>query len=174
MITPEAFTDDKPWQDRSGALDEVAVADGIAGVRLLRLVRNSDGRGNLTVLGSDTRDPGFAAPHVYLVTAEPGSLRAWVFHRRQSDRLAFLDGDFRVVLYDLRPDSATCGRLQVLDVGAANPVQVTIPPLVVHGVQNRGATTAIFVNMPTRAYDPAAPDKARLRHPHPGIPHVFD
>jgi dTDP-4-dehydrorhamnose 3,5-epimerase len=62
----------------------------------------------------------------------------------------------------------------VLDVGAENPVLLTIPPLVVHGVQNRGAADVQFVNMPTRAYDPARPDKARLPYGHPGIPYVFD
>jgi dTDP-4-dehydrorhamnose 3,5-epimerase len=44
---------------------------------------------------------------------------------------------------------------------------------VVHGVQNRGSENAYFINMPTRAYDPAAPDKSRLPANHPGIPYVF-
>lgn len=135
---------------------------------------NSDGRGTLTVLMSDTYQPGISTPHVYHVLAEAGSVRAWVYHKRQHDQLAFLTGDFRVVLYDLRPESATYGRLNVLEVGADNPVQVTIPPRVVHAVQNRGAAPAHFVNMPTRAYDPAHPDKSRLPQGHPGIPFSFD
>ena len=174
MITPDDFEDDKAWTDTTGALAEITVPEQIAGVRLHRLVSNRDGRGTLTVLGSEHYHPGFAAPHVYQVTAAAGSIRAWVFHKRQSDRLAYLAGTIRVVLYDIRPGSPTFGHLNVLDVGAANPVAITIPPLVVHGVQNRGDADAQFLNMPTRAYDPGNPDKSRLPYGHPGIPYVFD
>jgi dTDP-4-dehydrorhamnose 3,5-epimerase len=85
-----------------------------------------------------------------------------------------MQGSFRVVLYDLRPDSPTYGVLNVLDVGAANKLQLTIPPFVVHAVQNLGDEDAFFVNMPTRAYDPANPDKSRLPKDHPGIPYRFE
>jgi dTDP-4-dehydrorhamnose 3,5-epimerase len=174
MIAPEDFADDAPWPDASGALADIDIPDPIAGVRLQRLVTHHDGRGDLTVLASAQYDADFATPHVYLVTAAAGSVRAWVFHRRQWDRLAYRHGTVRVVLFDIRPDSPTRGRLNVLDLGAANPALLTIPPFVAHGVQNRGAQEVTFVNMPTRAYDPAYPDKSRLKHPHPGVPYVFD
>jgi dTDP-4-dehydrorhamnose 3,5-epimerase len=61
-----------------------------------------------------------------------------------------------------------------LDVGAANKVMLTIPPFVVHAVQNRGDEDAIFINMPTRAYDPANPDKARVAWNDPRIPYRFE
>ena len=142
-------------------------------MRLQRLRTHADYRGDLTVLLSDLREPIVSPPHVYLVSAAPGSVRAWVYHKRQFDRLAYTNGDIRVVLYDLRKESPTYGGLNILDVGIANKVLLTIPPRVVHGVQNRGAETATFVNMPTRAYDPTDPDKARLRQDHPGIPYRF-
>jgi dTDP-4-dehydrorhamnose 3,5-epimerase len=174
MIAIADFIDDTGWNDTTGALAEIAVPDAIDGVRLHRLVRNRDGRGNLTVLGSDHYQQAFSAPHVYLVTAAAQSVRAWVIHKIQSDRLALFSGTIRVVLYDIRPASPTYGKLNVLDVGADNPAVLTIPPFVVHGVQNRGDTDAQFVNMPTKAYNPADPDKARLPKDHPGIPYVFD
>lgn len=168
------FIDDTPWQESTPALQPIIIPDQIEGVELRRLVTHGDGRGDLTVLFSRHYVPEATAPHVYLVNATAGSLRAWVYHRRQSDRLAFLNGTFRVVLYDLRPESPTKGGLNVLDVGADNPVQVTIPPFVAHAVQNRGSESAFFVNMPTNHYDPANPDKARIRKDHPGIPYSFD
>jgi len=168
------FVDDAPWVPDTQLLVDVVIDNQIAGVRLQRLCSNADVRGALTVLGSDLQDPSFAAPHVYHVLSEPGSVRAWVYHRLQSDRLAYLIGDFRVVLFDARSDSATSGQMNVLDVGAANPLQLTIPPYVVHGVQNRGQTVSWFINMPTRSYDPARPDKSRVRADHPGIPYRFD
>jgi dTDP-4-dehydrorhamnose 3,5-epimerase len=174
MIRLEDFTDDDAWDRPLDAFHEVTVANQIQGVRLHRLVCRPDSRGDLTVLSSDHFEPGFSAPHVYLVTAASGSIRAWVYHKRQSDRLAYTNGQFRVVLYDARPGSPTMGVLNLLDVGAANRILLTIPPFVIHGVQNRGDAQAHFVNMPTRAYDPSRPDKSRLPHGHPGIPYVFD
>ena len=172
-VTLDDFQDDTPWQETERVHALLTIPDQIDGVEMRRLCTHGDNRGDLTVLLSDRYVPGASTPHVYLVTAEPGSVRAWVFHRRQSDRLAFTNGDFRVVLYDLRPESRTFGVLNVLDLGGANRIQLTIPPFVVHGVQNRGTTAASFVNMPTNAYHEATPDKARLAQNHPGIPYVF-
>lgn len=172
-LSLDDFVDDKPWADDIALLEDITIEDQIDGVRLQRLHTRADGRGDLTVLLSDLNEKIAPAPHVYWVTAEAGSIRAWVFHKRQFDRLAYTNGDIRVVLYDLRPGSPTHGKLNILDVGAANKVALTIPPFVIHGVQNRGKHTATFINMPTRAYDPAHPDKSRLPFDHPGIPYRF-
>ena len=174
MIALEDFKDDRPWHPDTVPFADVAIPDQIAGVRLQRLTTNADGRGDLTVLMSHLYDDSALTPHIYLVTAAARSVRAWVYHKRQSDRLAYTQGTIRVVLFDLRPASATYRTLNILDVGAANKVLLTIPPFVVHGVQNRADEDAQFINMPTRAYDPASPDKSRLAAGHPGIPYVFD
>lgn len=174
LLGLDDFKEDTPWIPDGEEFPEIRIADQIDGVALRRLQTKADGRGELTVLMSDRFGAQFQTPHVYLVTAAARSVRAWVYHRRQSDRLAYTMGRLRVVLYDLRPDSATYGVVNVIDVGAANKVLVTIPPFVVHGVQNRGDEDAFFVNMPTRAYDPANPDKSRVPVDHPGIPYVFE
>lgn len=173
LLSLEDFEDDKPWQEKTPLLDDVGIEDQIDGVRMQRLRTHADHRGDLTVLLSNLREAIEPPPHVYLVSAAPGSVRAWVYHKRQSDRLAYTNGDLRVVLYDLRKESPTYGALNILDVGSANKVLLTVPARVVHGVQNRGSETATFINMPTRAYDPAHPDKSRLRHDHPGVPYRF-
>src|SRR5262245_30109449 len=173
MLSLNEFVDDSPWVD-DPFLQEFRIDNQIEGVRFNRLVTHEDERGDLTVLISDLNKTIAPIPHVYLVTAAPGAIRAWVYHKRQSDRLAFTNGSLRFVLYDLRPQSTTYGGLNVIDVGESNKILLTIPPEVVHGVQNRGLTAATFVNMPTRAYDPAHPDKSRLPRNHPGIPYVFD
>lgn len=173
QATLEDFVDDAPWADDIQPLQDVTIDNMIQGVRLQRLVTRTDDRGDLTVLFSDLHHQVDPSPHVYLVTAEPGSIRAWVYHRQQSDRLAFCSGLFRVVLYDLRPDSPTKGTVNVMDLGAENKILLTIPPFVVHGVENIGSTASQFVNMPTKAYDPRNPDKSRVRWNHPGIPYQF-
>ena len=174
MLSLGEFVDDSPWVEDVPLLQEFRIDNQIDGVRLNRLLTREDKRGDLTVLISDLNEVIAPVPHAYLVTAAPGSIRAWVYHKRQSDRLACTNGSMRVVLYDLRPQSPTYRELNVIDVGGSNRVLLTIPPEVVHGVQNRGLTAATFLNMPTRAYDPAHPDKSRLPYNHPGIPYVFD
>jgi dTDP-4-dehydrorhamnose 3,5-epimerase len=174
MLTLADFRDDEPWQPDADEFAEVRIENQILGVEMRRLASHADGRGDLTVLMSDRFGDGWRTPHAYLVTAAAKSVRAWVYHRRQSDRLAYFMGQFRVVLYDLRPDSPTHGTLNVLDLGAANKVLLTIPPFVVHGVQNLGEAPAQFINMPTRAYDPANPDKSRVSADHPGVPYRFE
>ena len=175
MLSLSDFQDDKPWTDDDVPLTDIDIPDQIEGVRIQRLVTHADPRGDLTVLLSTqygSFDP--LPPQVYWVRAAPGSIRAWVYHRRQSDRLALTNGTIRVVLIDLRKDGATYGKMNILDVGTKNPVLLTIPPLVVHGVENRGKEVAAFINMPTQAYNPANPDKARLRFDHPDIPYRFE
>ncbi|MBA3909449.1 MAG: polysaccharide biosynthesis protein [Rhodobacter sp.] len=174
MITLADFKDDAPWTPDPDDFAEVRIDNQIDGVEMRRLSAKADGRGDLTVLMSDRFGTQYRTPHVYLVRATARSVRAWVYHKRQWDRLAYTSGTLRIVLYDLRPESPTYKGLNVLDLGAANKVMLSIPPLVVHGVQNLGDEEAYFVNMPTRAYDPGYPDKSRLPIDHPGISYRFE
>lgn len=127
-----------------------------------QLQAGSDDRGDLFELLT-TRD-GTIEPivHVYQVWAEPGSIRAWVYHANQTDRLCFTGGSFQVALYDLRPESRTAGAIASIIVGRGTPVQLTIAPLVAHGVRNIGTERASFINLPTDIYHYDAPDKCRL------------
>lgn len=174
MLRLEDFVEDTPWQPPGAEFAELRIADQIHGVELRRLTTIADGRGDLTVLLSDRFGKAFRTPHVYLVTTAARSIRAWVYHKRQSDRLAYVNGRLRIVLYDLRPDSPSYQALNVIDAGADNKILLTIPPFVVHAVQNLGDEDAFFINMPTRAYDPAHPDKSRVPKDHPGIPYRFE
>lgn len=148
--------------------------DLIDGVSVTALLPHSDERGSLTELLTTRDGPIEPIVHVYQVTALAGSIRAWVYHSRQFDRLAFTTGRFRVALYDIRPESPTRGRLNVFVLGREQPGLLRIPPRVVHGVQNIGTETATFINLPTTAYDPKAPDKRRLAQRDPRIPFSFD
>lgn len=147
-------------------------ADLIDGVTVTPLVSHADNRGALTELMT-TRD-GLQEPivHVYQVEAKAGSIRGWVYHRHQFDRLAFTRGRIRVALFDMRQDSPTFNKLSVLILGEERPSLLRIPPFVVHAVQNLGED-AIFINMPTRVYDPRDPDKCRLPIDDPRIPFSF-
>jgi dTDP-4-dehydrorhamnose 3,5-epimerase len=156
---PENFTQDRPRPIASPT--RITEGTTIDGVVLARLGANTDRRGTLIELLT-TRDEAIEPiVHVYQVIAAAGSIRAWVYHKWQNDRLHFTLGDFEVRLLDIRPDSAKRGELMVLRLGHNMPCRLTIPPLVAHSVRNLGDSAAAFVNMPTRIYDPANPDKFR-------------
>jgi dTDP-4-dehydrorhamnose 3,5-epimerase len=174
MLELDEFMGDTGWTPEQTPFLDITSENQIEDVIMQRLNTYSDPRGDLTVLMSDTYDATHKAPHVYLVTCAAKSVRAWVYHKHQHDRLAFTQGDLRVVLYDLRKESPTYGNLNVLDVGANNKLLLTIPPFVVHGVQNRGELAAQFINTPTKAYDPASPDKWRVPKGTPEIPYTFE
>lgn len=177
LVRLEDFVPDRPYAPTAPATPApppAPEAGAIDGVLIDPLSFHPDGRGRLVELLTARHGPIEPIVHVYRVFAGPGSVRAWVFHERQADRLTLVEGAFRIALIDLRPESPTHGRVQVVDAGAARPVRLTIPPRVVHGVKNVGEAEASFVNLPTRAWDPTNPDKARLPYDHPGIPFRFE
>jgi dTDP-4-dehydrorhamnose 3,5-epimerase len=156
------------------ALSPANGSELIDGVIATAVIPKTDPRGALFELLT-TRDASIdPIVHVYQVVAEPGSIRAWVYHRHQNDRLVYTNGCFEVVLYDIRPDSPTMNTLNVFHIGEEQPCLLDIPPFVIHGVCNTGATSAFFMNMPTHVYDPDAPDKHRLPWNDPRIPYAFD
>jgi dTDP-4-dehydrorhamnose 3,5-epimerase len=170
----EDFKPDQPMTSAKSAAAPIHTADMIDGVSVTPLAFNSDSRGSLSELLTTRHSAIEPIVHVYQVTAEPGSVRAWVYHRFQYDRLAFVNGRIRVVLYDIRPDSPTRNMLNVLILGRDQPGLLRIPPYVIHAVQNIGPETTTFVNLPTKAWDPSAPDKSRLDENDPRIPFNFN
>jgi dTDP-4-dehydrorhamnose 3,5-epimerase len=168
----EDFKGDTPWTPSQSALG--TLPGKLEGVLLSPLIVNADKRGHLVELMTESEEQYVPPVHIYHVFAEPGSVRAWVYHKRQHDRLHFAHGQFRVVLFDLRPESSTYHQIEILDVGRDNPCRLVIPPFVAHGVQNSGTELASFVNMPTRSYNHANPDKSRIPANHPGIPYSFE
>jgi dTDP-4-dehydrorhamnose 3,5-epimerase len=170
--TIDKFIQDAPRQiARSEPIVDSASIDGVV---LERLSPNTDERGELIELLTTRDGPIEPIVHVYQVIAAPGSLRGWVYHKRQHDRLLFTLGDFEVQLFDIRPDSPTFAKHMVLRLGAAHRRRLTIPPLVAHSVRNAGDTAAAFVNAPTRAYDPADPDKFRYHGSVEGLGRIDD
>jgi dTDP-4-dehydrorhamnose 3,5-epimerase len=112
--------------------------------------------------------------YVYQISILPGVVKGWVVHRRQDDRLFVVRGRLRFGLYDDRVDSPTYRMLNVLTVTDRHRALVVIPRGVYHGIENVGTDEALYLNMPTRAYDHADPDKYRLPIHNSMIPFVFE
>ena len=90
---------------------------------------------------------------VYVSQTLPGVTRGPHEHVDQTDGFAFIGpSDFKLFLWDSRPNSPTEGKRMVVLVGESNPVAVWIPPGVVHAYRNVGTLPGLVYNSPNRLY----------------------
>ena len=99
----------------------------------------------------------------------PELIKAFHWHKKQWDYWDVVQGNARVVLVDLRSESATCGRIQTLILGENSPAMVAIPPYVAHGYQVLDLRDVVLNYYVTEPYDPAAPDEGRIAWNDPRI-----
>jgi dTDP-4-dehydrorhamnose 3,5-epimerase len=97
----------------------------------------------------------------------PGTIKAFHFHKRQTDCWVPLEGMLQVALVDFRPQSPTFGVRNTLYAGTLNRWQLLIPPGVGHGYKVIGTTPAILVYLTDRFYDPE--DEGRIPYDDPKI-----
>ncbi len=137
-------------------------------VKPLRLI--PDERGWLMeVLRSD--DEHFVKfGQVYVSGTYPGVVKAWHYHKRQTDFFACVAGMVKLVLMDTRDGSPTRGAVNEFFIGEQNPQLVRVPNLVYHGWKCISAGTALVVNVPTEPYRYADPDEFRVE-PHGALPY---
>ncbi|HEY7210109.1 MAG TPA: dTDP-4-dehydrorhamnose 3,5-epimerase family protein [Bryobacteraceae bacterium] len=90
----------------------------------------------------------------------PGIIKAFHFHRHQTDYWVPTAGLLQVALVDLRRESKTFGAKNTLYVGALRPWQIRIPPGVAHGYKVIGEQPSVLVYITNRLYNPQ--DEGRI------------
>jgi len=106
---------------------------------------------------------------IYFSTVHPGAIKGWHIHKRMVLNYAVPHGCIKLVLYDDRAESATCGQLQEIFLGLDNYCLVTVPPLVWKGFKGVGTETAIVANCASIPHDP---DEIERKSPFdPSIPY---
>lgn len=154
--------------------DGEVITELIDGVKTRKARTVIDYRGELIEMwNADWAFDEEDVPYVYHVVTAPGSVRAWVVHLNQVDRLYYPSGRIQVVLYDARDGSPTQGKINEFYFGEARRALLRIPPGVYHGVRNVGNEDAWFINMPSMPYRHDDPDKYRLPLDSPEIPFRF-
>ena len=99
---------------------------------------------------------------VYMTTAYPGIIKAWHYHKLQSDNLTCIKGKILLAIYDPRENSPTYGELNDFIISLDNPKLIHIPPGIYHGFKNVGESEAIVVNTITKPYNHDNPDEYRV------------
>ena len=102
----------------------------------------------------------------------PGIIKAFHFHKYQTDYWVAAAGLLQVALVDLRLDSKTYGVKNTLYVGALRPWQLLIPPGVAHGYKVIGEQPSVLVYITNRTYDPC--DEGRIPHNDTGIAYDWE
>ena len=110
---------------------------------------------------------------VYITTAYPGVVKAWHFHKKQTDNFTCVYGKMRVVLYDAREDSPTKGEIMEFILDENNRILISVPPEVYHGFKAEGNETAYFLSIPNLPYNYKEPDEHRLPPDSKEIPYKW-
>lgn len=128
------------------------VDTGIEHVLLRELKRFEDKRGWLAEFHRmDEIDHSPAMG--YFSTTWPGVARGPHEHALQTDLFVFAGpGDFRVYLYDNRPESPTHGAAYDAVFGASRPASLVVPPRVIHAYRCVSDVPGLVANLPDKLY----------------------
>jgi len=102
----------------------------------------------------------------------PGTIKAFHFHRLQTDLWVPAQGMFQVALVDMRPDSPTYGVKNTMYVGSLKPWQIRIPPGVGHGYKVVGENPAFLVYVTDCLYNPK--DEGRIAYDDSAIAYDWE
>jgi len=146
----------------------------IDGVKVKQLRFNCDERGRLMELFRSDWAEFVKFGQVYMTTAYPGAVKAWHYHKIQTDTFICVKGMMKVVLYDSRNGSKTKGEVMEIFMGEHNPVLIQIPPDVYHGFKCISEQESIIINIPTETYNYKKADEYRLPAHSKKIPYKWE
>ena len=126
----------------------------IEGIIVRDLRKFVDERGWLAELfRHDELQEEFYPQMAYVSQSEPHVQRGPHEHVDQADLFCFIGpSNFKLRLWDNRPDSPTYRRVMTLFIGADRPTSVLVPKGVVHAYRNVGHSTGVVINCPNRLF----------------------
>lgn len=138
----------------------------------LRLI--PDERGRLMEILRNDWELYLQPAQIYMTTNYPGVVKAWHFHKKQTDQVTCVKGMIKLALYDSRQDSPTHGQVQEFFIGEHNPMLIQIPAGVYHGWKCVSESESVVVNCPTELFNYENPDEQRAAWDDPSIPYNWD
>lgn len=141
----------------------------INGVQIFEIQKNADDRGFLAEIWRDSKLQGFSPRQMNFTVAHPGVIKAFHFHKKQSDLWFCVSGNLQAVLFDRRKDSPTFGETQKIILGEHHSAAILIPPEVAHGYRVLGEKPTGLIYLVDQEYDATNPDEGRIAHDDPEI-----
>jgi len=134
----------------------------IDGVKVKKLKIVPDERGRLMEILRRDDEMFKEFGQVYMTTAYPGVVKAWHYHKIQTDNFTCIRGEMRLGLYDGRKGSPTFGETEEYIISLENPMLVQIPAEVYHGFKCISDEEAVVINTVTEPYNYKVPDEYRI------------
>ncbi len=146
----------------------------INGVKVKKLKAVPDERGHIMEIFRKDDEIFEKFGQIYITTAYHGVVKAWHYHKKQTDNFACVRGMMKVVLYDSRTGSSTKGEINEFFIGEHNNLLIQIPKMVTHGFKCISDYEAIIVNCPTECYNHKNPDEYRMDPHKSDIPYNWE
>ena len=146
----------------------------INGVKVKKLKAIPDERGHIMEIFREDDEIFEKFGQVYITTAYPGVVKAWHYHKKQTDNFACVRGMMKVVLHDSRTDSSTKGEVNEFFIGEHNNLLIQIPKMVTHGFKCISDYEAMIVNCTTECYNSKNPDEYRMDPHKSDIPYDWE
>ena len=153
-----------PQATRAFQMQSYAPRPVIDGVQIVELTCHRDDGGSMTELarlvdGAPKGLAGFTLRQLNFSEVEPGAIKAFHLHTRQTDVWYVPPGDrFLLILVDVRHGSPTERASMRFMLGAGASRLVRIPPGVAHGVRNLGAATGRIIYFTDVHFSPEPSD----------------
>ncbi len=144
----------------------------IEGVKVTPLLQIPDERGKIMHMLRSDADFFQGFGEIYFSCIYPGAIKGWHIHKRMFLNYAVPHGHIKLVLYDDRIESKTCGKIQELFLGSDNYCLITVPPMIWNGFKGIGTEMAIVANCASITHEPEEID--RLDPFDPSIPYCWD
>lgn len=141
----------------------------IQGVKVKKLNIIPDDRGFLTEVLKFGEETFCEIKQTTYTETYPGVIKAFHWHKKQTDIWFMAKGMAQVVLYDLRKESPTHKKINVFYVGEKNYLLISIPPGVAHGYRVLGNKSISLFYHASEPYDPENPDEERIPFDDPEI-----
>jgi len=147
----------------------------IDGVKSKRLRVIPDERGWLMeCLRSDDSEMFVKFGQAYITAVYFGVVKAWHYHKTQTDHFVVVHGMAKVVLYDNRDGSPTRGEVNEFFMGDRDPILLRIPAGVYHGFKGISPGETLVLNFPTEVYHYDNPDEYRVDPHDSDIPYSWE
>jgi len=142
-------------------------SSNIEGVKIIPLKKIPDERG--TIMHGVRADDAYNGllndfGEVYFKKLYPGVINGWHVHETLILNYICISGMIKLVLYDMRAESATKGQIQEICFGEDNYCLVHIPAGIANASKGIGVPHSIFCNVASQPHNPDL--KYRRIDPH--------
>jgi dTDP-4-dehydrorhamnose 3,5-epimerase len=154
-----------------GETNHQEIKSQIPGVFLKELAQISDQRGAVLHMLRNDADDFEKFGECYFSEVLPGKIKAWKFHKEQTQNLAVPVGRVRFVLFDNRDPNNE--KLEIIELGRPDAYsRLKIPPQIWYGFSCISEETALITNC---ANIPHSPEESLVKDVNdPFVPYKWD